>query len=66
MLIRFFFILFGFGLSILGGISYIAYAGYFAHGISLSLLIPYLLTKPSLYFFPIGILIITLSFLFWE
>ncbi|WP_331456869.1 hypothetical protein [Bacillus sp. CHD6a] len=51
----------GFGFSVVGGISTIAYLNLFATGLSLMEFLMFLLTRPEFYLLPIGMILITIS-----
>ncbi|TYS65702.1 hypothetical protein FZC76_17595 [Sutcliffiella horikoshii] len=51
----------GFGISVAGGISTIAYLNLFATGLSLWEFLLFLFTRPEFYLLPIGIILIAIS-----
>jgi uncharacterized membrane protein len=57
-MIRGFLFLTGFGLSVAGGISTIAYLNLFATGLSMIEVMTFLVSRPECYLLPIGVLLI--------
>jgi len=51
----------GFGISIVGGISTVAYLNLFATGLSLMEFFFFLLTRPECYLLPIGMILVAIS-----
>ncbi|MGD6775930.1 hypothetical protein [Sutcliffiella horikoshii] len=51
----------GFGTSVVGGISTIAYLNLFATGLSLMEFVLFLLTRPECYLLPIGMILVAIS-----
>ncbi|WP_226682683.1 hypothetical protein [Sutcliffiella horikoshii] len=51
----------GFGSSVAGGISTIAYLNLFATGLSMMEFIFFLFTRPECYLLPIGLILVTIS-----
>ena len=57
-MIRGFLFLIGFGISVAGGISMIAYLNLFATGMSIMEFVKFLVSRPESYLLPIGILLV--------
>ncbi|WP_316571082.1 hypothetical protein [Neobacillus sp. YIM B06451] len=61
MAVRLFFLLTGFGISVSGGISLVAYLNVFAAGMGYWDYLKFISEKPECYLLPIGVTIVALS-----
>ncbi|WP_053365570.1 hypothetical protein [Bacillus sp. FJAT-27245] len=61
MAVRIFFLLTGFGISVSGGISLVAYLNVFAAGMGYLDYLQFVLKRPECYLLPVGMAIVALS-----